>query len=161
VTGLAPKAVDPRGKKFAVVYADLLRHAEKFGTECVLEAVSQRLHHESDVFTMKVRLHAISRRRMNRGDSSPTPTGDDVGIAIDRLSEDELTDHEIADFLGVNVSTVRGHLRPWVSQGEDSPRVARLKAQARTLRDEGLVVSAIADRLGIGDRTVAKYLRAA
>jgi DNA-binding NarL/FixJ family response regulator len=152
---------DPKGERFAVVYADLLRHAEKFGTASVLEAVSQRLHRESDVPTMKVRLHGLSKRRMRRSDDSPTPTGDDVGIAVDRLFEDEMTDHEIADFLGVTVSTVRGHLRPWVSEGEDSPRVARLKSQVRTLRAEGLMVSAIADRLGIKDRTVQRYLQAA
>lgn len=149
---------------FAAAYENLLRHAEKFGTDCVYETARGRLHRESDLATLKCVLRRIEKQRRRRGteqrvtwasDDSPAISGDDVGIAVDRLAGDGLTSEKIAEQIGVTVQVVRRHLKP------GSMRKERTAQEIGKLAAKGLVVEAISDELGLKDATVRRYLRLA
>jgi len=95
-----------------------------------------------------------------------------------RLHQEGVATKEIAARMEVSVETVRKYLSapstkhatkpsetPSTGQTAGSPtstlppRQEALKERVRALRDEGLVRTAIADRLGKTDATVGKYLK--
>jgi predicted transcriptional regulator len=161
------RVVGRRVPTTAFTAGDLLRHAERFGTDCVYETGGALCLRESDRVLLKCELRRIAAVfRKKYGSKHPTgatpePSRDDYGIAVDRLAEDNLADTEIAGRLGITVAKVRWHLRPWVAprQPRRSSRREQLRRQVLALHRAGRMPKAIADELGVTDATVRRYLR--
>lgn len=137
---------------------------------------SERTHSN---FTRRDRIdQRLAQLTRPSDDLTRKPTAYDLRLRqAHRLHREQVSAAEIASRMGVSLVSVRKYLAaPSESRatkpsemhsttlsGEragvpSSSRKNALRERVRTLRDAGLVRSAIADRLGKSDRTVGRYL---